>query len=109
MIHSIRIRGTGRVEVAAHGMADAEHLLEREIRALWPEARLVVTDVSRAPGVERIVEDLTLSYRLEATVEAEGEEPRAARRAAFRIARERLGASRYRRTTWEAVAPPAPA
>ena len=101
-MHAIRLRGTGTVEVAAHGVADAEHLVEKEMRALWPGARIVVTGVSRA-GEPRIVEEFSLSYRVEATLEAAGEDESAARRAAFRSARERLASSRYANTAWEAL------
>jgi hypothetical protein len=103
MLHSVRIRGKGRVQVAAHGMGDAEHLLEKELRSLWPEARLVVTEVARPPGAERIVEEFSVSYRLEAAVEADAEDEEQARRSAFRAARDRLAASRYRHTSWEAI------
>ena len=40
-----------------------------------------------------------------AAMEAEGEDEPAARRAAFRSARERLAGSRYRNTSWEALTP----
>ena len=90
------------MHVAAHGVADAEHLVEKEMRALWPGARIVVTTVERS-GEPRIVEEFSLSYRVEGAVDAEGEDEAAARRAAFRSARERLASSRYRGTAWEAV------
>jgi hypothetical protein len=99
----VRIRGEGRVQVAAYGVADAEHLIEKELRNLWPEARLVVTEVRREAGEARIVEELWLSYRLEATLEVEGADAREAERAAFRSARDRLAASHFRHTSWEAV------
>ena len=102
-MHAIRLRGTGTVEVAAHGVADAEHLVEKEMRALWSGARIVVTGVSRGAGEPRIVEEFSLSYRVEATLEAEGEDEKAARRAAFRSARDRLAGSRYRNTAWEVL------
>ena len=101
-MRAVRIRGEGTVDVAAHGLADAEHLLEKEMRALWPGARIVVIRVSRG-GEPRIVEEFSLSYRIEASVEAEGEDEAALRRAAFRSARERLAGSRYRNTSWTAI------
>ena len=100
---TIRLRGVGTVEIAAHGVADAEHLVEKEMRALWPGARIVVVGIGRGADRPRIVEEFSLSYRVEATLEAEGEDEPAARRAAFRSARERLASSRYRNTAWEAL------
>jgi hypothetical protein len=58
--------------------------------------------VSRG-GEPRIVEEFSLSYRIDAVLEMEAEDEAAARRAAFRTARDRLASSRYRKTAWEAV------
>src|SRR5215218_6102018 len=102
MLHSIPVIGQGRVDIAAYGVADAEHLVEKELRALWPDARLVVTEVRRDAGAARIVEEFSLAYRLQATLQAEGADEAEARRAAFRAARDRLAGSRYRHTSWDA-------
>lgn len=98
----VALNGRGRVEVAAYGVADAEHLLERELGRLWPEARLRVTDIERVGEESRIAEEFRVSYRLECSVAVRAASPDAARREAFRRARERLAASRYWRTEWEA-------
>ena len=37
------VRGAGRVELAAYGLADAEHQVEKELRALWPDAVVELT------------------------------------------------------------------
>ena len=103
MRYLVRIRGRGRVEVAAHGLADAEHLAGKEMGRLWPEARVEVVEVARAPGTARIVEEFSLTYRVEATLEIDAASEPEARRAAFRAAREHLAPSRYRHTSWEAV------
>ena len=104
MPYTIPITGTGRVDVAAYGVADAEHLVEKELGARWPEARLLVTEVKRHPGAARIVEEFSISYRLHAVMQTEGADEAEARRAAFRVARDRLADSRYRHTRWDAAA-----
>ena len=103
MRYLVRVRGRGRVEVAAYGLGDAEHLAEKEICRLWPEATVEVLEVSHAPGATRIVEEFFLAYRVDATVEVEADSESDARRTAFRAARERLAESRYRHTSWEAA------
>ncbi|MBW3628393.1 MAG: hypothetical protein KY464_03765 [Gemmatimonadetes bacterium] len=103
MHRSIQIRGKGTVHVVAYGIADAEHLLEKELRALWPEARVRIIELRRAPSTPRIVEEFSLSYQLDAQLEVDGADEKAARSAAFRAAREKLAASRYAQTRWEGV------
>ena len=99
---TVRVRGEGRVGVPAHGLADAEHRVEKELGRLFPEARVEVTEVARPAGAPRIVEELAVSYRVDASVEVEADSPDEARRAAFRLARSRLESSRYRMTAWSA-------
>lgn len=97
----VALNGRGRVEVAAYGVADAEHLLERELERLWPEARVRVTDIERVGEEKRIAEEFRVSYQLECVVPVLASTAEGARREAFRRARERLAASRYWRTEWE--------
>ena len=96
----VTVKGSGRVEVAAYGLADAEAQVEKEIRAAWPEARVEVVEVART-GEGRIVEAFAVAYRLRGSVpvEAEGEEE--ARKAAFRWLRERFAGTRHARIAWE--------
>lgn len=98
----VRARGRGKVEVAAYGIADAEHLVEKELRRLWPEARVTVARIDRA-GAPRIVEEFAVRYLLEGTLDVEAESAAEAPAAAFRRMRELLSQSRYRRAEWEAV------
>lgn len=102
---AIPIRGAGRVRVAAYGVADAEHLVEKELARAWPEARVSVVQVRR-DGQDRIVEEFEVEYRLTATVHVEADEAGNAKGAAFRRARERLSETRYRLTEWNVVTPP---
>ena len=94
------------MELPAYGIADAEHVLEKEIARLWPDARLQILGTARVGEPGRIVEEFSLSYLLEAVVEVEGETRKEAESAAFRAARARLEESRYRLTRWEAVKGP---
>ncbi|HET8655142.1 MAG TPA: hypothetical protein VFL93_06480 [Longimicrobiaceae bacterium] len=105
---TVRVRGRGRVEVAAYGLADAEHLVEKELGRLWPEARVWVTEVARAGGAARIVEEFTVSYGLEADVAVPAESPDEAPGAAFRHARSLVAGSRYARTEWATARGPRP-
>jgi hypothetical protein len=103
---AVPIRGAGRVTVAAFGVADAEHLVEKELARAWPEARITVVQVRRE-GQNRIVEEFAVDYRLTATVHVEADEARQAKGAAFRRARDRLAGTRYHLTEWDLVNPPA--
>jgi hypothetical protein len=102
MEHTITLRGTGRAEVAAYGVADAEHLVEKELAAAWPGARVEILELARQGEPGRIVEEFTVRYRVSGTVAVEAESPEAARREALRQLRERLAPTRHRRIEWEA-------
>lgn len=93
--------GTARVELAAYGVADAEHQVEKELRELWPGARVDLLDVARTLPEPRIVEEFAVRYRIRGTVSVEAESDDAARRAAFRALRERFAGSRHDRIAWE--------
>jgi hypothetical protein len=101
VIHRVHIRGRGRVQLPAFGLTDAEHRVEKEITRLWPQALIQVLEVARGGGDPRIVEEFTISYRIEGALEVEAPSLEAARRAAFREARRKLADSRYLRTEWE--------
>jgi hypothetical protein len=90
------------VELPAYGIADAEHVLEKEIARLWPEARLQILATARVGNPGRIVEEFSLSYLLEATLEVDADSRKEAESAAFRAARAQLEESRYKHTRWEA-------
>ncbi|HET7321069.1 MAG TPA: hypothetical protein VFI96_01120 [Longimicrobiaceae bacterium] len=100
----MRVRGRGRVEVAGYGVADAEHLVEKELGTLWPEARIAVLDVARTDPESRIVEEFAVSFTVEGVLRVEGETEEDAARAAFRQARQKLAGSRYERVEWGRVA-----
>ncbi len=102
MEHSVPVSGSGRVTVAAYGVADAEHLVEKEIGQAWPEARVQVTQIVRAGEGMRIAEEFQVSYQLHCTLAVDAPSPDQARGEAFRRARERLAGTRYWRTAWEA-------
>src|SRR5690606_10271600 len=101
--HTVRVRGRGTVEVAAHGLADAEHLVTKELGRLWPAARVEVLEVRRSAEAPRLVEELAVSFLLDAAVEVDAPSRESAPAAAFRHARERLAGSRYARTAFERV------
>ncbi len=83
-------------------MADAEHLVEKEIAALWPGARVRILEVRRPAGAaERIAEELTVEYRVSGTLDVKAPDVKAARAEGFRQARARFATSRYRRVRWE--------
>jgi hypothetical protein len=92
---AVAVKGTGRVSLAAYGIADAEHQVEKELRRLWPDARVDVLDVSRMDERARIVEEFTVRYRVRGSVEVEAETEEEVRRAGFRAVRERFASSRY--------------
>lgn len=100
MGRTIRVRGSGVVRVPAYGIADAEHLVEKELGRLWPEARVRILEVSRE-GPARLVEDFEVEYQIEGVVEASAEEAVQARREAFRHLRSLVQGTRYALTRWE--------
>lgn len=82
--------------VSAYGVADAEHLVEKELAHLWPEGIVRIEEISRV-GPSRIVEEFEIAYRLEGVVEVEEATEATGRAAAFRQLRRRLRGSRYER------------
>jgi len=97
------------VEVPAYGLADAEHQVQKEIRAAWPEAHVDVLDVGRPGGAARIVEDFTVTYRITGTLDVAEATEAAAEREAFRQLRARFDGTRYQQVRWERAQPPPPA
>jgi hypothetical protein len=101
--HLVALRGAGRVELAAYGLADAEHQVEKEIRALWPEAAVHVLDVARSEGGSRIVEEFRIRYRVQGTIGVTADTEDEARKSALRVLRERFTGSRFELVTWDVV------
>jgi hypothetical protein len=99
----VAVKGSARVELAAYGVADAEHQVEKELRALWPGARIVVLEVARSDPQPRIVEEFAVRYTIRGTVPVAAESDAEARRAAFRHLRERFAGTRHERIVWEAA------
>jgi hypothetical protein len=99
--YEVPVRGRGRVQLPAYGIADAEHRVEKELSRLWPAALVQVLDVARAEGGVRIVEEFSVTYLLSGTLRVEAATAAVAPAAAFRRARELLADSRFLRTEWE--------
>jgi hypothetical protein len=97
----VAVTGGGRVELAAYGMADAEHQVEKELREIWPDARVDVLDVARTGREPRIVEEFAVRYRVRGTVAVEVEREEDARRAALRQLNPRFAGSRFARIAWD--------
>lgn len=102
---AVGVRGRGRATVAAYGLADAEHLVQKEIARAWPAARVAVSGVTRT-GPGRIVEELAVDYVVSAVVEVDAASQEEATGAAFRRARQLLSDTRYHMTAWERLTPP---
>jgi hypothetical protein len=102
--YAVAVRGSGHVELAAYGLADAEHQVEKEIRALWPDAAAVdVTEVARIDEASRIVEEFRVGYRVRGLVPVMADTDEDARKAALRMMRDRFLGSRFERITWAVV------
>lgn len=99
---TVRVRGRGRTRVPAYGIADAEHLVVKELTRLWPGAAVRIEGISR-PDAPRIVEEFAVTYRVEGEVEVFAPRPEEAPQAAFRRLRGLLAGSRYHRTEWESL------
>ena len=102
MRRTVRVRGRGTARIAAYGVADAEHLVEKELTRLWPAAHVRIERVSRT-GAPRIVEEFEVAYRLEGDQEVEAPGSEEAASVAFRQARGLLDGSRYGRTEWQKI------
>jgi hypothetical protein len=103
MRREVAVRGSARVELAAYGIADAEHQVERELRELWPEAAIELLELARTLPAPRIVEEFAVRYRIRGSVMVDADTEADARRAAFRALRERFAGSRHERIAWEAA------
>jgi hypothetical protein len=104
-IREVAVKGTNRVELAAYGVADAEHQVETELRERWPEARVDLLEVARTLPEPRIVEEFAVRYAIRGTVTVDAESDADARRAAFRLLRERFAGTRHARIAWETEVP----
>lgn len=103
MKYVVRLRGSGSRELAAYGISDAEHQVEKEILRLWPDARVRVREVRRIGAEERIAEEFRVEYRMEGCVQVDAADGDDARREAFRQARARFEGSRYWTISWDAA------
>ncbi len=101
--HAVALRGHGRAELAAYGLADAEHQVETEWRAAWPGARVEVLEVGRAGEAGRIVEEFAVRFRVSGTRRVRAATVEEARRTALRELRASLAGTRYVRMAWEVV------
>ena len=100
-LREVAVKGTARVELAAYGVADAEHQVEREVTERWPGARVTLLEVARTDPGPRIVEEFAVRYAVRGTVTVSAETDADARRAAFRQLRERFAGTRHAHLAWE--------
>jgi len=105
MKQRMRVQGRGRMEVVAHGVADAEHRAEVGVGRLWPEARITVQGVDRLGGDDRLVSEYAVRYGLTGELICTGESPEALTREAFRQARRKLDGSAFRTVEWMRATP----
>ena len=97
---TVSLRGTGRVELPAYGLADAEHRVHKVLAAIWRGCRVDVMDVGRVDSRARVVEEFAVGYRVRGSVETSAADPRAA---AVRELRTRFAGTRFERITLEVV------
>jgi hypothetical protein len=100
---SIRVRGSGRAEVTANSIADAEHRVEKEIGRLWDGVRVRIRGVAWLDEAERITGEYDVEYGLEGSVEVDAEDSETARTTAYRQARERFAGTRYWLVAWDSA------
>lgn len=103
MRYAVHLAGGGEAALAAYGLTDAEHRVEKELAQLWPGAHVSVAEVRRGAAEERIVEEFVVGYRLRGRLSVEAGSPEEARRQAFREGRARLAGSRYAGIRWESA------
>lgn len=97
-----RVTGSGRAEVPAYGIADAEHQLEKELKGVDPAAGIRITQTRRTDLRQRIVEEFELSYLLTVSVvvSRDRESAEEACKAAFAAARQLVEGTRFRGVRW---------
>lgn len=100
-LFSFALRGAGRIELPAYGVADAEARTEKEIRTLLPDARVEILEIARTGGAPRIVETFSIAYRVSLVAEAEGEDETSARRRVLQATRGVLEGSRFGQIGWD--------
>jgi hypothetical protein len=98
-----RLTGTGRRQVTAHGLADAEAQVEKEWARSWPEGRLLVRDVTRLEG-GALTAVFEVGYEITVELDVSAGSDDEARREAFRRARSRVQETPFRRAAWERAA-----
>lgn len=101
----MRLRGTGRVEVPAYGIADAEAQVEKELRRVLPGVRIEIPDVARLDAGERIVETFLVAYRVHVETKQEALNEAGALRQALHATRGATAGTRFHRITWETARP----
>lgn len=96
------LTGEGRVEIPGYGIADAEDRLEKEIRAVFPDALIRLLQTRRTDPEPRIVEQFEIEYRVVVAVEVDAEagDAEKMRRRAFASAREMVSGSRIEKIQW---------
>lgn len=97
----VRLRGSGTVDIAAYGIGDAEHRVEKEITAALSDARVEIREVRRLTANSRIVEEFRLSYAVTTTLDVDAPNDSDARRQAFAAGRRALGETRFARIAWD--------
>jgi lipopolysaccharide biosynthesis protein len=102
-MHSVTVKGTGRVVLPAYGLADAEHQVEKELGEAWPGCRAEVLDVARTDDRARIVEEFAIRYRVRGTLTLAAATDAEARTAALRSLRERFAGTRFGNVAWDVV------
>lgn len=97
----LRVRGQGSAEVAAYGIADAEHQVEKELSAAWPGAAVVVVEIERPAAERRLVEEFVVRYTVAGEMQGEGDSVAEAHRDALRRLRATFAGTRHHRIAWD--------
>jgi hypothetical protein len=82
--------GDARAEIAAVGPGDAEHQIEKLVRASCPECGVQVIEIRRQRPDPRIADEYEVAYRIRFAGEIEAESASVARRGVLRSARQRF-------------------
>ena len=94
------LRGSGSVEIAAYGVADAEDQVTKELSRALPGAKIELPSIHRE-GPRRIVESFTIGYQVRIEIPTEAEDRDSARRKAMSTARDALRDTRFARIAWD--------
>jgi hypothetical protein len=101
---NVRLRGRGRVELAATSFDDVEHQVVKELERLFSGVAVSIEEIRRSSGGQHhIAGEFVVRFGLRVELEVLPNRAAQARHEALRLARQRLAKTRFRFISWERI------